>query len=157
MQKWLRQGWFEMTDSKACNAAGLRLVPGAQQKNDVQGNEHRDNNFQYEHAELVELRDHELVEFSGRLQFLADQHLVILYAGLGRDDSVNARIIRVADKFYGIFRALSQIHDVEAKAIHAAGAARQAPAGEKTFVALERAVYVRKQIREDFIVIAKLQ
>src|SRR6266852_4086804 len=129
----------------------------AQQENDVQRNEHGDDHFQREHAPLVELRDHELVEFTRRLQLLADQRLVVIDANLRGDDFVDARIVRVADEFYGVFGALRQIHDVQAEAVQTAGAAGQSPAGKKTFVALERAVHVGQQAGKEFVVVAKLQ
>src|SRR5713226_8444010 len=129
----------------------------AQQENDVQRNEHSNDHLQREHAALVELRDHELVEFARRLQLLADQRLVVIDPNLRGNDFVDARIVRVADEFYGVFGALRQIHDVQAQAVQTAGAAGQSPAGEKTFVALERAVHVGQQAGEEFVVVAKLQ
>src|SRR6267142_3623049 len=133
-----------------------RSMP-AQQKNYVERDKNRDDQFQRKHAALVELRDHELVQFAGRLQFLADQRLVIVHADLGGNQPVDARIVCVADEFYSVFRPLRQIHNVEAEAIQAAGTAREAPAGKKTFAACQRAVYVRKEVGEHFIVVAKFQ
>src|SRR6267154_4802728 len=121
-----------------------RSMP-AQQENYVERDKNRDNQFQYEHAALVKLRNHELVEFAGSLQFFADQRFVIFDADLGGNQPVDARIVRVADEFYSVFRPLRQIHNVEAEAIQAASAAGQAPAGEKTFAALQRAIDVRKE------------
>src|SRR5882762_3819385 len=112
---------------------------------------------QYEHAALIELRYHDLLEFAGRLQFFADQRFVIFDADLGGNQPVDARIVRVADEFYSVFRPLRQIHNVEAEAIQAAGAARQAPAGKKTFAAFQRAIDVRKQAGEHFVVVTKFQ
>src|SRR6267154_1898222 len=133
-----------------------RSMP-AQQENNVERDENCDDQFQHEHAALVKLRDHEFVKFAGGLQFFADQRFVIFDADLGGNQPVDARIVRVADEFYSVFRPLRQIHNVEAKAIQAASAARQAPAGKKTFAAFQRAVYVRKQAGEHFIVVAKFQ
>src|SRR5712671_6485462 len=129
----------------------------AQQKNYVERDKDRDDQFQHEHAALVKLRDHEFVKLAGGLQFFADQRFVIFNADLGGNQPVDARIVRVADEFYSVFRPLRQIHDVEAEAIQAASAAGQAPAGEKTFAAFQRAVYVRKQAGEDFVVVTKFQ
>src|SRR6266853_4138213 len=129
----------------------------AQQKNNVERDKNCDDQCKYEHAAFVELRDHEFVKFAGRLQFLTDQRFVIFDADLGGNQPVDARIVCVADEFYGVFGPFRQIHDVEAEAIQAAGAAGQAPTGEKTFAAFQRAVYVRKQAGEHFIVVAKFQ
>src|SRR6267142_686340 len=83
-----------------------RSMP-AQQKNYVERDKNRDDQFQRKHAALVELRDHELVKFTGRLQFLADQRLVIVHADLGGNQPVDARIVCVADEFYSVFRLIS--------------------------------------------------
>src|SRR6266853_1543828 len=129
----------------------------AQQKNNVERDKNCDDQCKYEHAAFVELRDHEFVKFAGRLQFLTDQRFVIFDADLGGNQPVDARIVCVADEFYGVFGPFRQIHDVEAEAIQAAGAAGQAPAGKKTFATFQRAVYVRKQAGEDFVVVTKFQ
>jgi len=49
--------------------------------------------------------DHELVKFAGGLQFFADQRFVIFDADLGGNQPVDARIVRVADEFYGRTRS----------------------------------------------------
>src|SRR4029077_15468606 len=97
------------------------------------------------------------VEFTCRFQLLVDQRLVIIDPNLRGDDFVDTRVVRVADEFYGVFRALRQVHNVQAQAVQAAGAAGQSPAGEKTFVALERAVHVGEQAGEQLVVVAKLE
>src|SRR6266403_1011341 len=89
-----------------------RSMP-AQQENYVERDKNRDDQFQREHAALVKLRDHKLVEFAGGLQFFADQRFVIFNADLGGNQPVDARIVRVADEFYSVFRPLRYIHNVE--------------------------------------------
>src|SRR5258708_18005910 len=129
----------------------------AQQENDVERDKHSDDELQQKHAALFELGDHAPVESARRLQLLVDQRLVVVDADLGGDDSVDARVVCVADEFYSVFGAFGQIHDVKAKAVHAAGAAGQSPAREKTFVALKRAVDVGGEIGEDLVVVTKLE
>src|SRR5258708_38269189 len=109
-------------------------------ESDVERAKHRDDELEHKQAALVELRDQHPVQFARRLQLLVDQRLVVVDADIGGDDSVDARVVCVADEFYSVFGAFGQIHDVKAKAVHAAGAAGQSPAREKTFVALKRAV-----------------
>src|SRR5258708_163228 len=138
------------------NHADSALMP-AQQENDVERDKHSDDELQHKHAALVELRAHDPVEFARRLQLLVDQRLVVVDADLGGDDSVDARVVCVADEFYSVFGAFGQIHDVKAKAVHAAGAAGQSPAREKTFVALKRAVDVGEEVGEDLVVVTKLE
>src|SRR6266851_9719864 len=110
-----------------------------QNKNNVEQNENGDDYFQHEHTALVELSDHEFVELTGGLELFVDQRFVIVHANFCRAKPIDARVVGVADEFDGIFGAFGQIHDIEAKAVDAAGAPRQAPAGEKTFLTLEGA------------------
>src|SRR5258708_29144879 len=104
----------------------------AQQENDVERDKHSDDELQHKHAALVELRDHEPVEFARRLQLLVDQRLVVVDADLGGDVSVDARVVCVADEFYSVFGAFGQFHDATPRAAHAAGAAGPSPTREKT-------------------------
>src|SRR5271169_3100983 len=94
---------------------------------DDQNNDH--HQLQHKRAALVELVDHEAVEFFGGVDFLVDQVFVVGDADLRRGNFVEAGREHVAQELDGVVGALGQFVHIEQDGLQSAGAFRGAPAG----------------------------
>src|ERR1019366_5054861 len=123
---------------------------------DDQNNYH--HQLQHERPALVELVDHEAVEFFGGVDFLVDQVLVIAHADLGRGYFVEACREHVAQELDGVVGALGQFVHIEQDGVQAAGAFGGAPAGGDAHRAVVHEIVNALQFAgQQFVVVAEFE
>src|SRR5271169_214125 len=123
---------------------------------DDQNNDH--HQLQHKRAALVELVDHEAVEFFGGVDFLVDQVLVVGDADLQRGDFIEASGEHVAQELDGVVGALGQFSDIEQDGMQSAGAFRGAPArGDAHRTVFHEIVDALQFAGQQFVVVAEFE
>ena len=133
------------------------LLFAAEEEGEFHDEDDDDGKFEDEAASLIELVDHEAVEFAGGAQFLIDQAAVIGNPNFGGDQVVEAGVKHIAEKFDGVVHFFGEFHDIEANGIYASGFAGKAPVAEAAAFVFEKTIDTVKDAGEQAIVVAKFE
>src|SRR5205823_3057885 len=101
----------------------------AEQPDKVDDQNNYDHQLQHKCAALMELVDHEAIEFLRRMDFLVDEIFVVRDTDFRGRYFVQARREHIAQKFNGVVSALSEFVNIEQHRVKTGGAFRGAPAG----------------------------